>query len=100
MARHPLLRSWGAASQETAALLGTFGVRVDTVGAVGSQLSLDDVPAPVPEPRSVLGRLQADIRQDRPLPDGPDGVHHWLDGDRSIQVHALHRCHPSGRGPP
>ena len=85
---HPLLRSWGTASRETATLLGVFNIDVQPVGAVGGQASLFDAVPTVPGTDTLLGRLQADIRLNR-RPGGPAaGAHGLADDDRSIQVHA------------
>lgn len=73
--RHPLLRSWGTASRESACLLGSSGLDVRFQGAV---------PSAGPGDASLLARLQADIRNDR----APDGTHDLVPGDASVQVHA------------
>ena len=96
-ARHPLLRSWGAPSRETAALLGAFRVPLGVVGAIDHQRTLGDEAPEVPAPTTVLGRLQSDLRRNRSVtaaaaPGGGAGEAsepHVLDpGDRSIQVHS------------
>ncbi len=78
LARHPLLRSWGRLHRETALQL--------------ADLQIDGVPvqrltgeSEAPEaPRTLLGRLQGDLRGNRSpeatLPDDPD--------DDSVQFHA------------
>ena len=98
---HPLLRSWGAPSRETAALLGAFRVPIEVVGGIDHQPSLVDEVPQVPDATTVLGRLQADLRRDRPLPGAADGTgverpdpHRLQDDDRSIQVHS---CTGTGR---
>lgn len=73
---HPLLRSWGAPSRETAALLGAFDLQVEEVVGVA------DVGA-----STVLGHLQAGLRRDAvTLPSGSAPV--IEEGDRSLQVHS------------
>jgi exodeoxyribonuclease V gamma subunit len=102
LVRHPLLRSWGAPSRETAALLGAFRVPIGVVGSVDRQPALGDEVPEVPDAGTLLGRLQADLRRDRPLPGAPSddaGVerpapHRLAPGDRSIQVHS---CTGTGR---
>ena len=104
MVHHPLLRSWGTASRETAALLGASGAPTTLVltdptppgsgaaadGRTGTdQPSLFDQPADQPADgatarTSLLARLQQDIRSD----SAPDATHGLEPGDRSIQVHA------------
>ena len=72
---HPLLRSWGRLPRESALLLG------DRMAA--GPVHLTTVAAPGAEPTTVLGRLQADIRDDTvspPAPRAPD--------DRSVRFHA------------
>lgn len=79
---HPLLASWGRDAREMQVVLASVGA------------DHDDALAAVDAPATLLGRIQADIRADRPLPAaaageadrrlrlGPD--------DRSIRVHACH----------
>jgi exodeoxyribonuclease V gamma subunit len=86
-AHHPILRSWGAPSRETAALLGAFRVRIEGVGDLGNQPRLGEEPAAVPAPTTVLGRLQVDLRGDVavPAPGEPPVI---AEDDRSLQVHS------------
>ncbi|HEY5097095.1 MAG TPA: exodeoxyribonuclease V subunit gamma, partial [Acidimicrobiales bacterium] len=77
LAHHPLLRSWGRLHRETALQLADVqadGVPVRLVGDAG----------PPPLPSTLLGRLQHDLRANRPpaatLADDP--------GDDSVQFHA------------
>lgn len=85
-ARHPLLRSWGEPSRETAALLGASHVAVGVVGAIGHQPRFGDEAPAVPEPATVLGRLQVGIRQDLAASSGSSPT--IAVGDRSLQVHS------------
>ena len=78
LVHHPLLRSWGRLHRETALQLADVqarGVRVDRLGDAGAAPAL---------PSTLLGRLQHDIRANRPpeatLADDP--------GDDSVQFHA------------
>lgn len=85
--RHPLLRSWGGPSRETAALLGARGVELAVLGGIDRQAELGSEAPRVPGPTTVLGRLQADLRRDSWHPaDGETPA--ISDGDRSIQVHS------------
>jgi exodeoxyribonuclease V gamma subunit len=68
--RHPLLRSWGRESREMQLVLAHHGLTTDG-GAVDEPL-----------PATLLHRLQADIRANRP----PAAT----SADRSIQIHACH----------
>ncbi len=77
-AAHPLLRSWGRDSRELQLVLSEAGL----TGA-GEHVHLQATPAPVPV--SLLGRLQADIRDNQPASHAP------LDPmDRSVQIHVCH----------
>jgi exodeoxyribonuclease V gamma subunit len=82
LARHPLLASWGRDAREMQLVLRA-----------------DEGPPPVGRrdeaPTTLLRRLQAEIRADRPppglpLPGRPDGRPVLDPGDRSLQVHACH----------
>ena len=82
---HPLLRSWGRQSSETAALVRGLPppVTVDTEGLDGANESTS-TPSSGP-PTSLLAHVRADLRADRPpTPFGRPGA------DPSIQVHACH----------
>jgi exodeoxyribonuclease V gamma subunit len=71
--RHPLLSSLGRDSRElqrSLVLLGPVQVEPVTEGRA--------------QPQTLLGRLQSDLRDDRP----PDGS--FVAADRSVQVHACH----------
>ncbi len=73
---HPLLRSWGRLPREASLLLAD-GLGPDHEG-------VSWVPGPdAPAPRTLLGRLQSDIRSDVVSAPGAVGP-----GDRSIQFHA------------
>lgn len=87
--QHPLLASWGRDAREMQVVLAS--VRTDHDEA----LSVVDVPP------TLLGRIQADIRADRPLPAAPpqepaapqDGAPQRFrlgPDDRSIRIHACH----------
>lgn len=93
-ARHPLLRSWGTPSREAVALLGASGVRLTAVGGIDAQTSLGQEQPRVPP--GLLGRLQADVRRNAPMP-GRNPLsgqvtrsvpHELAPGDRSIQIHS------------
>ena len=71
---NPVVSSWGRDSLELQALLHHHGM----VPAV-------DHESPGPPPQTMLRRLQADIRADRPATRSTPPH-----GDRSIQVHACH----------
>lgn len=77
--RNPLLASWGRDARELQMALAT-------AGDAGRDAHHDDDPG---TPRTLLARLQADVRADRaPEPFTPPP------GDVSLQVHA---CHGAGR---
>jgi exodeoxyribonuclease V gamma subunit len=77
-ALHPLLASLGRDARELQRSLAT-------AGGAG-----DEVAPPAPTPDTLLGRLQGDIRANRPLTaDLRAGRRHDPD-DRSVQVHACH----------
>jgi exodeoxyribonuclease V gamma subunit len=83
LASHPLLRSWGRDSREMQLVLAARH------GAGGEHRPVAD------EPRTLLGRIQADIRADRPphlVPtDGqPDPRPLLADSDHSLRIHACH----------
>ncbi len=72
--RHPLLRSCGRDARELQLRLGSFGPALDEhIGAPATAATL-------------LGRLQEDVREDRPPCAGTQSV----PADRSVQVHACH----------
>ena len=76
LARHPLLRSCARDARELQLrLASTWGDR--TVD--------HDVATPRPTEHTLLGRLQRDLRDDRPPTAGPA-----TPGDRTVQVHACH----------
>ena len=76
-AAHPLLRSWGRDAREMQLVLAGRGVSGGT-----------EYPVPEADRPTLLQRLQADIRADRPPVGAPRPE---LDpGDRSVQVHACH----------
>jgi len=78
LARHPLLGSWGRDAREMQLAFGTDADRVWHAPAE-------------PEPATLLGHLQADIRANRPPGDPAGGPPARLDAaDRSIQIHACH----------
>ncbi|TML96356.1 MAG: exodeoxyribonuclease V subunit gamma [Actinobacteria bacterium] len=77
-----LLASWGQDAREMQLVLGATE-HADHHHAVAEP------------PRSLLGRLQADVRADRsppgaPLPGAPDDRPLLDPGDRSVEVHACH----------
>ncbi|MGZ4694870.1 MAG: exodeoxyribonuclease V subunit gamma, partial [Acidimicrobiales bacterium] len=76
VARHPLLRSWAQPNRELAAQLGVAGQVVSGLDRPPPEASAAD--------RSLLARLQADVRANR----APDGGHRLDPDDCSIQVHA------------
>ncbi len=86
LVRNPLLASWGRDAREMQVVVAAAGVDV-----AGDPLHAAE-PAP---PRTLLQRLQADIRADRPPAapaprGGPDPRPPLDPGDRSVQVHACH----------
>ena len=82
--RHPLLASWGRDAREMQLVL-----------AAGGDGAADDH-RPLSEPAtSLLARIQADVREDRPplgppLPGAVDERPTLYPGDRSLRVHACH----------
>jgi exodeoxyribonuclease V gamma subunit len=80
---NPLLRSWGRDAREMQLVLAAHG-------------ATDAEHRPiVGEPRTLLGRIQADIRADRPPPPAvrpgePDLRPILDDGDDSLRVHSCH----------
>jgi exodeoxyribonuclease V gamma subunit len=84
LARHPLLASWGRDAREMQLVLADRPVA--------------DRHRPVPaggDPDTLLGRIQAGVRNDEPppgepLPGRPDARASLDPDDRSIQVHACH----------
>lgn len=77
---HPLLRSWGRPYRERTVLLASAEAR-----GLPAPVSLDPDDDRAP-PRSLLGRLQHDIRHG----NEPAGDFELEAGDRSIQVHSCH----------
>jgi exodeoxyribonuclease V gamma subunit len=80
---HPLLASWGRDAREMQMVLAT--VPTDQSEAL----------AAIEAPATLLGRIQADIRADQPLPPPPapgatDLRYRLGPDDRSIRVHACH----------
>ena len=80
-----LLASWGRDVRELQLVLAGTGAAAENHHAV---------PAPL-KARTLLERIQADIREDRqppgpPLPGEPDPRPRLDPGDRSIQIHACH----------
>lgn len=74
--RHPLLRAWGRDSREMQLVLAGRGLTAHDHHVIAAP----------PDPATLLGRLQADIRADRA---GADPLE--LDGfDHTLQVHACH----------
>ncbi|MGH9153534.1 MAG: exodeoxyribonuclease V subunit gamma, partial [Acidimicrobiales bacterium] len=82
--RHPLLRTWGRDAREMQLVL--------TAGAGGAEEHHPVEPAA----GTLLGRIQADVRDDRPppgepLPGAATDDRLLLDpGDRSLQLHSCH----------
>lgn len=72
---NPLHRSWGTVGRESTVVLAAGGVTARSVAVAGGA---------VPEPSTLLGRVQADIRADRE----PDRSYVIGPQDRSVQVHA------------
>lgn len=86
MPRNPLLRTWGRDAREMQLVLG-------------GRARTDDQRALEAEPATLLGRLQADVRADRPPPAAPlrgrpDERPILSPADRSLEVHS---CHGRGR---
>ncbi|HVM00147.1 MAG TPA: exodeoxyribonuclease V subunit gamma [Egibacteraceae bacterium] len=84
LARNPLLASWGRDAREMQLVVSSGPAPVD-----------DHLPAGRTPPGTLLARLQADVRADRPPPGRPvagaDDARALLEpGDRSVQVHACH----------
>ncbi|HUY29703.1 MAG TPA: exodeoxyribonuclease V subunit gamma [Acidimicrobiales bacterium] len=78
--RHPLLASWGRPYRERAVLVAAAGV------APVAPARRDGPPGRPAEPRTLLERVQRDIREDL----APDGTYDVDPADRSIQLHACH----------
>jgi exodeoxyribonuclease V gamma subunit len=83
-ARHPLLRSWGRDARE-----------MQTVFAALDAPSATHVPVDTDPPATLLSRIQADVRDDRPPVGAPvadtEDARPLLDPeDRSVQIHASH----------
>jgi exodeoxyribonuclease V gamma subunit len=81
-----LLASWGRDAREMQLVLA------DDANAV-AVADHDEGAAPPPE--TLLGRLQADVRGDRPTPgqpigDDPDQRYAVATNDRSVEIHACH----------
>ncbi|MCB0978360.1 MAG: exodeoxyribonuclease V subunit gamma [Acidimicrobiales bacterium] len=77
---NPLLRSWGRLPRESALLLADAGARSEHWNASLIESETE------PEPNSLLGRLQADLRAGR----APDGSFALVPADRSVQFHATY----------
>jgi exodeoxyribonuclease V gamma subunit len=83
MPAHPLLRSWGRDSREMQLVLAAHAG-----ASAGHRPVVDDRP-------TLLGRIQADIRFDRPPPiaraaGGPDRRPLFSDSDHSLRIHSCH----------
>jgi exodeoxyribonuclease V gamma subunit len=79
---HPLLRSWGRDSREMQLVLST------TRAGAGRHYPVEAPPAP-----TLLSRIQADVRADRPPGGGAaetPGPAELAASDRSLQIHACH----------
>ncbi len=79
-----LLASWGRDARELQLVLAAVGQSVEQRHEL-----------PGPEARTLLARIQADIRDDRPppgapLPGEPDPRPRLDPSDRSVQIHACH----------
>ncbi len=72
---NPLLRTWGTDAREMQLVLAT-----------AADASTAHLPVEVPEPRTLLEHVQADVRGDAE----PDGQLVLAGDDRSIQVHSCH----------
>lgn len=85
--QHPLLRSCGRDARELQVRLGTLRVARDDYLGGGDVVGrlLDGRAAPA----TLLGRLQDDLRADRPPTGSPASVEEGT-GDRTLQVHACH----------
>ncbi len=86
MPRNPLLRTWGRDAREMQLVLG-------------GRAQTDEHRALEAEPATLLGRLQADVRADRPPPGAPLDGHRderplLAAADRSVEIHS---CHGRGR---
>ncbi|MDQ4129534.1 MAG: exodeoxyribonuclease V subunit gamma, partial [Actinomycetota bacterium] len=84
-ARHPLLASWGRDARELQLV----------VTSPADDFVDDHLPLPTPEPRTLLGLIQAQVRADAPPPGLPLGADRdprpvLAAEDRSLQVHACH----------
>ena len=80
LVRHPLLRSWGRESRE-----------FQTVVADRRPALPEAASRPAGHPACLLGRLQDDIRSNRPPSDASPAA---VLPDRSVQIHS---CHGPGR---
>jgi exodeoxyribonuclease V gamma subunit len=86
--QHPLLRSCGRDARELQLRLGSFELGVDEalgVPETGHLHTGEQRPT-----GTLLGRLQDDLRWDRPPSRPPDPGAPLPRGDRSLQVHACH----------
>ncbi|HLI58986.1 MAG TPA: exodeoxyribonuclease V subunit gamma, partial [Solirubrobacteraceae bacterium] len=87
LARNALLASWGRDAREMQLVLAAAA---DPAPGRDREHPLPDAP-----PRTLLERLQADVRADRPAPGIPllgeaDGRAELGPGDRSVVVHSCH----------
>lgn len=83
-ARHPILASWGRDAREMQAVVATV-----------AEPDRDDHRAVEAAPRTLLARLQEDVRRDTeppgpPAPGADDARPVLAPDDRSVQVHACH----------
>ncbi|MGE3685825.1 MAG: exodeoxyribonuclease V subunit gamma [Acidimicrobiia bacterium] len=77
---HPLLTTWGQVAHESQAAL--------CAGAPGARWRAVDDERADPQPRTLLGRLQHDLRAAADPTSSPRL--RWTQADRSVQVHAAH----------
>ena len=80
---HPLVTTWGRASRESHALL------LDAASHVPATVVAPEPVAPLPEPASVLARLQHDIRADR-SPVAPEDRPGLRTDDPSLRWYRAH----------
>lgn len=83
---HPLLRSWARPSREATILWADLAARSPHAHIADLDTGFAPGTGSAPEARSLLERVQTDLRANRP----PRGDHVLAPDDRSIEVHTCH----------